>query len=203
MATRVEEKNESTEPDSATWQRYREGLDLLARLLLAQTCRAQPWLRAKLAPSDLVQQSLLIAYRRRESCQATTDSGRQAWLRGILRNVLAEAVRDLTRDKRDAFRERSLEGALTRSSLRMDAWLADRGVSPEEQAMRAEQFLRLAAALARLPERQRRAVELHHLMQWPLKETAQELECSLEAVAGLIHRGLVALRKALEPTGGT
>ena len=42
-----------------------------------------------------------------------------AWLRQILANNLANAVRDLGRAKRDVGRERSLEAALDTSSSRL------------------------------------------------------------------------------------
>jgi RNA polymerase sigma-70 factor (ECF subfamily) len=64
--------------------------------------------------------------------------------------------------------------------------------------MRQEQLLRMANALASLPEGQRKAVELHHLKGLPLTAIAQELGCSKPAVAGLLHRGLKNLRERLE-----
>jgi RNA polymerase sigma-70 factor (ECF subfamily) len=53
-------------------------------------------------------------------------------------------------------------------------------------------------ALAALPENQRRAIELHHLEGLPLAEIAQQLGTTKAAVAGLLHRGLKALRARLE-----
>jgi RNA polymerase sigma-70 factor (ECF subfamily) len=64
--------------------------------------------------------------------------------------------------------------------------------------MRHERGLRLAAALARLPEDQRRAVELHHLQGRPLAEAASELGRSKGAVAALLFRGLQKLRELLQ-----
>ena len=59
-------------------------------------------------------------------------------------------------------------------------------------------MIQIAGALASLPENQRRAIELHHLQGWTLAEIARDLETTKAAVAGLLHRGLKALRAGLE-----
>jgi RNA polymerase sigma-70 factor (ECF subfamily) len=53
-------------------------------------------------------------------------------------------------------------------------------------------------ALATLPESQRRAIEMHHLEGLPLAEIARQLGSTNAAVAGLLHRGIKALRRQLE-----
>ena len=73
--------------------------------------------------------------------------------------------------------------------------------SPAAQAERNEQLLRLAEALARLPEDQRRAVELKHLRGCSLEEVGRELGRSPEAAAGLLRRGLDKLRGWLAEGG--
>src|SRR5919204_1732862 len=130
-------------------ERFRQYLRLLAGLQLA------PRLRAKLDPSDLVQQTMLQAYQAREQYRGGTDAELAGWLRRILARTLQNAARDLGRAKRDAARERSLEAALDASSARLEAWLAADDSSPSQRAERNEQALQLAAALARLPEAQR------------------------------------------------
>jgi RNA polymerase sigma-70 factor (ECF subfamily) len=91
-----------------------------------------------------------------------------------------------------------LEAALDQSSTRLEAWLAADQSSPSQQAQRNEQVLRLAEALAALPEAQREALTLHHLHNWTLDEVGQQLGRSASAVAGLIKRGLKELRIRLQ-----
>jgi RNA polymerase sigma-70 factor (ECF subfamily) len=63
--------------------------------------------------------------------------------------------------------------------------------------MRKERGIRLAAALAELPEAQREALTMNHLEGHPLEEVASQLGRSRDAVAGLIKRGLRQLRDRL------
>jgi RNA polymerase sigma-70 factor (ECF subfamily) len=111
---------------------------------------------------------------------------------------LANAVRDLTRDKRDVNRERSLQAGLDESASHLEGWLAADQSSPSQQAQRHERALLLAQALTELPENQREAVVLRHFHNYSLVQIAQELHTTTAAVTGLLHRGLKALRKLLD-----
>ena len=75
---------------------------------------------------------------------------------------LADALRHLGRDKRDAARERSLEQELEQSSIRLGSWLAGEQASPSEHAVRHEEAVCVAAALAALPQANREAVVLRY-----------------------------------------
>jgi RNA polymerase sigma-70 factor, ECF subfamily len=180
-------------PDDAPagLDRFRSYLLLLARAGLGGR------LRGKLDPSDVVQQTLLEAHRDAAQFRGTTDAERAAWLRQALARNLANAARDLTRAKRDVGRERSLQAALDDSSARLEAWLVAEQSSPSQRAARGEDLLRLAAALAQLPDAQRQALELRHLHGRPLADIAGEMGRTPAAVAGLLHRGLAQLRTLL------
>ncbi len=70
--------------------------------------------------------------------------------------------------------------------------------------MRLEQAARFLEALGQLPPDQREAVRLRHVEGLPIDEIAARLGRSPEAAAGLLKRGLHALRARLrereEPT---
>lgn len=174
--------------------RFRDYLCLLARVQL------DPRWRAKVDPSDVVQQTLLKAHQAREQFRGTSPAEEAAWLRRILANTLANVFRDLGRDKRDAGRERSLEQALDDSSARLEAWLVADQPSPSEEAMRHEQLLQLTAALERLPDDQREAVVLRHCQGRSVQAIAEQMGRSLPSVASLLRRGLKQLRQQL-PAG--
>jgi RNA polymerase sigma-70 factor (ECF subfamily) len=175
-------------PDLA---RFRSYLHLLARL------QARDHPAARLDPSDLVQQTLLEAHRTAGAFRGATDAERAGWLRRILANNVADALRAATRAKRDPVRERPLAAALDQSSLALGGWVADPGPSPSQQAAAHEQAVRLAEALARLPDAQREALVLQHWYGWPLARIGEHLGRSPAAVAGLLKRGLKALREGL------
>ena len=96
--------------------------------------------------------------------------------------------------RRAGGRERSLEEALADSSARLEALLAADQSSPSQKAIREEQLARLARVLAFLPENQRQAVELHYLNGCSVGEVGERLGRSKASAAGLLRRGLKALR---------
>jgi RNA polymerase sigma-70 factor (ECF subfamily) len=174
---------------------FREYLRLLARLHL------NPRLAGKVDLSGVVQQTLLEAYQGRDAFPP--DAARQAaWLRRALANNLTDEVRRVRSRGQVRVRERSLEQALEASSARLEAFLAREESTPCRAAMHKERLGRLAEALLRLPDDQRLAVELHHLRGLSLAGVGQHLGRSREAVAGLVFRGLKALRTLLAAVGG-
>ena len=165
---------------------YRDYLLLLAGL------QFDPRLRGKLDPSDIVQQTLLQAHRKRDQFRGRTEAEHAAWLRAILAHALADAARKYGEGVLG--RERLLE----ESSRRLERWLEDSRLSPGRGMDRHEQLLRLADALARLPEDQRTALELRHLKGCSVPEIARLQGRSSASIAGLLRRGLQQLRELLQ-----
>lgn len=73
----------------------------------------------------------------------------------------------------------------------------DPGPAPDRGLLAAETGLRVDAALARLPERQREAIVLCHYQELTNIEAAALMEVSVEALESLLSRGRRALRTAL------
>jgi RNA polymerase sigma-70 factor, ECF subfamily len=174
---------------------HRDYLLLLVRLQIG------PRLRAKLDASDVVQQAILQAHERRDQFRGRTEAEWLAWLRAILANVLAATARRFDAQARDPGRERSLEAELERSASRLENLLAADQTSPSKRAVRGEELLRLAQALACLPEDQRRVVELHYLKGLTVAEVAERIGRTRPAAVGLLFRGLKQLRERLREPG--
>jgi RNA polymerase sigma-70 factor (ECF subfamily) len=172
-------------------EKFRAYLEVLVRH------RLEDRLKGKLDASGVVQQTLWEAHQGWKDFRGRSEAEVAAWLRRILVRNLTDEVRKLSAGKRDRGRERSLEAAVEQSLANLAAWLAQDQSSPSQQAVRHEQMLELAAALAQLPADQRTAVELHHLEGYSLVEIGRQLQRSKEAVAGLLFRGLKRLRELL------
>jgi RNA polymerase sigma-70 factor (ECF subfamily) len=183
---------ESFHFDGPALERFRRYLYVLARTHI------DSWLRGKIEPSDLVQQTLLKAYTNREQFRGKGDAELVGWLKQILTNNLADEIRFHGREKRDAGRQVPLEASISDSFSRLDSLLAASQSTPSEQAANHEQLIRLPDALDQLPETQRDAIVLHYLQELSLADTAQRLGKTQAAVAGLLHRGLKKLHRFLE-----
>src|SRR5262249_39802797 len=148
-----------------------------------------------------VQLTLFEAYQARGRFPRDTHQ-QVAWLRRALANNLTDEIRKLRPRAKDRVEELSLEQALEASSARLEVWLASEESTPGRRAIHKEHLSRLAEALLRLPDDQRQAVELHHLQGLSLAETGRCMGRSREAVAGLVFRGLKALRALLNEKRG-
>jgi RNA polymerase sigma-70 factor (ECF subfamily) len=172
---------------------YRNYLTTLARIQLAS---AGP-LRRKLDSADLVQDVLLQAHIAAAQFRGTTPEAYGAWLRQILAHKLADAQRHFGRKKRDAALEATYRETLDGSANRLFLLPIAQQTSASLHIARQQWGLRLADVLQQLPEDQRIAVELHYVGEYSLDEIASQLERSKPSVAGLLRRGLKALREEL------
>lgn len=177
--------------EAKPFEQYRDYLCLVAKMSL------DPRLQGKIDASDLVQQTLLQAYEGADRFQWQGEAQQAAYLRQVLANRMTDAVRRYATGARNFRLERSLDVSIEESASRLETWLAADQSAPSAQAMRNESVLRLATALAHLPEDQRKAVELKHLHGESLKGIAEQMGRSTTAVAGLLRRGLDKLRTDL------
>lgn len=170
---------------------YEKYLTTLARAHLS------PKYRAKVGASDIVQQSMIQACQAIDDFRGESEGELRAWLRQILARNIIHLDRDYHRDKRDIERERSMEDRLGKSSMRLEGLLEAGGPSPSQNVAVGERVIQLSQALEKLPEAQRDAIRMHYLDGMKLSEVAGQLDRSTGAVAGLLHRGLKALRETM------
>jgi RNA polymerase sigma-70 factor (ECF subfamily) len=153
----------------------------------------------RVAASDVIQQTFLEAHRRFGQFAGREEREWVAWLRAILDHRVAGAIRDHSLlQKRTVRREQSMDqGGEAGLKQRLDAGHS----SPSQKAMRGEEEARLEGALGALPEDQREAVRLRHLEGWALADIARRMNRTPAATAGLIKRGMQALRRRLHELG--
>jgi RNA polymerase sigma-70 factor (ECF subfamily) len=179
--------------------------EALGRLLEAQRPAlhrlAQRQLDGRIAvrvdASDVIQQTFLEAYRTFPNFAGQDPRELDAWLRRILDHKVAAAIRDHTLlQKRNLSRERSMDDSQG-GGTPLKQEIAAGHSSPSQKAIRGEDAERLSQALTALPADQREAVRLRHLEGWALADIAQHLGRTPAATAGLIKRGMQALRRQL------
>jgi len=171
---------------------FRLARKALEDLASRRVTRAQP---GGARPSDIAQESALLALQGFSKFKGTTQAEWFAWLRSIFRNHLAQSLRDARRKKRGPPAVATLDDpeALTvRSSQK----------SPSQAAAQAEDWHRVYTNLFQLPDEQRDAVWLHHFREQPVSEVARRLGKTEGAIIGLVHRGLQALRDRMAGDGG-
>jgi len=155
-------------------------------------------LRDQVDASDIVQQALLDAWRGESKFRGNTHAQRLAWLRVILRRVILQNHRNLfATQKRGLGAERTMADAVARSSLRIEQLAIGREPAPDEAVDGDEQSLLVAAALERLPDDQRRVIEMRHFDHQSYDEIATALDRSPAAIRMLWVRALVQLRREL------
>jgi RNA polymerase sigma-70 factor (ECF subfamily) len=157
-----------------------------------------PRLQRRFDASDLTQDTMLKAHKKIGEFRGTTEAELLKWLHTILLNQLRDKIEHEEADRRNFKLEQALPEVVAESSARIDKWLAANQSSPSEQAERHEQELRLAAALAQLPEDQRDVVIIHKLMEASPADIATETGRTVKSVAGLLRRGVHKLGDILK-----
>ncbi|MGH3547241.1 MAG: RNA polymerase sigma factor [Pseudonocardiaceae bacterium] len=142
---------------------------------------------------DLAAEAFLRAYRalRGYDAERIASLRLRPWLLTILRNTARNVARDAARRPAPP---PGFEPAEQHTS----------GASVEEQVEQHDIGRRLGAVLARLPEAQRVAVVLRHVVGLPTSEVAEVLGCQDGTAKSHISRGLHRLRALLteQPSDG-
>jgi RNA polymerase sigma-70 factor, ECF subfamily len=174
---------------------FRRYLSLIARVQIGKR------LQGKVDASDVVQETFLEAHKNFARFRGKSEAELVCWLRQILAANLADLLRRyLGTQGRDVRLEREIEADFDQSTVLLDRGLVARGSSPSHQAVRREQAVLLADALAELPDDYREVLVLRHLEGLSFPEVARRMDRSLDSVEKLWMRGLARLRQIM---GGT
>jgi RNA polymerase sigma-70 factor (ECF subfamily) len=162
------------------------------------TLRLDHRLRARIDPSDILQESYLEAWTHLAEYLEEPKISFFVWLRSIVGHKLMTLHRrHLRADRRDARREISLyRGALPETtSAALAAQLIGKPARPSEAAMQAELRLRLEAALDQLKPIDREILALRHFEQLSNVEAAETLGIDPSAASNRYVRALERLRQ--------
>lgn len=157
-------------------------------LLIVAERELHPRLRAKVGPSDIVQETFLRAHRDLPRFRGASDAELQAWLRRILLNHIADVTRNYCdTDKRAVRREVSM-GAMSRFGR-----LASDTPSPSAEIMRDEEKVALSDCLNRLSPDYRTVIQLRNYDLLSFEQIGQRLQRSAEAARKLWVRAIERL----------
>ncbi|MEO1618254.1 MAG: sigma-70 family RNA polymerase sigma factor [Planctomycetota bacterium] len=177
-------------------EKYNGYLTVLSR------ARCDSRLRSRIGAGDLVQETLMEAFRDFGSFSGTTTAEFTGWLRQILiHNIGREVERNLDAAKRDVRRERPLQvsqDSVQDSEHRLSAILADSHRGPATEAELQDDLVQLAAAIERLPMDYREVILLRHIEGLQFAEVAKRIDRTPGAARMLWVRAIGKLRDKLE-----
>lgn len=178
------------DPDQALLDLIRDGDEQAYRFLLDRHLDrihglAQRVLGNSADAEEVAQDTFLRAWQQIPQWQAG-NAKFSTWLHRVALNLCHDALRRRRED-------RPLED--------LDPVSGEPG--PEHLAGHRDRSLRVRAALAQLPERQRDAIMLSHYQELSQREAAQVLEVSERALESLLARGRRALRDLLHDENET
>ncbi|MBN1588512.1 MAG: sigma-70 family RNA polymerase sigma factor [Pirellulales bacterium] len=179
----------------------RDALFGLCRNYLGVVAQAQieTWLRAKVDASDVVQQTMLEAHRDFERFEGQSEKQWLGWLRGILKHNMADFVRHYRGTaKRQARREVPLRNPAASTMLHGAPEPAAPGATPSQEVVRMDDELRLAGALAELPDDYRDVIALRNFQRLQFSEIAVKMDRSRPAVQMLWMRAIKRLQEAMD-----
>jgi RNA polymerase sigma-70 factor (ECF subfamily) len=153
-------------------------------------------LRAKVGPSDIVQETAIDAHRDFLRFRGTTQEELYAWLRTILQNNVMDAVRrfEMTQ-KRAVKREASLSVVVDRRGISV---LPVGSTTPDHSAIRREDAALLAGLLTRVPDDYQTVLRLRYWDGLTFPQIATRIGRSEEAARKLWYRALARLTLELQ-----
>ena len=178
----------------------RDQLFALCRGYLQIVARAQveSSLRAKVDASDLVQETLLEAFRDFQRFGGNSEQEWLAWLKRILAHNAADFIRRYRGTaKRQARREVPIRRAGDSTLAPGAAEPAADCPTPSQEFLRIDDEFRVTAALAELPPDYQEVIALRNLQRLPFNEVAQRMERTRPAVQMLWMRAIEKLQEAL------
>lgn len=173
---------------------FRELLARHGNALSARIRRNLPRaLSRRVAVSDVLQESCVVAYRRRETFEVRGEDAFRNWLLGIVDNKVKEAVR-----RHQGAGCRSARREVSRHERVPTGLFVGGAQSPSKHAEAREALQRTHAALARLPEDYERVLILTRIEGLTLREAGERMGRSREAMKKLYGRAVCRLKTTFE-----
>jgi RNA polymerase sigma-70 factor (ECF subfamily) len=154
-----------------------------------------PGLQGKGGASDLVQETLLEAFRDFANFQGESEQELRGWLRRLLLNNVVNFGR---RYRDTAKRQAGIEVPIGDPSSDLAETLIGGDSTPSAHAMAHEQTRAVEQALERLPDDYRQVISLRLQDDLPFEEIGRQMNRSTNAAEKLWLRAIERLRQELE-----
>jgi RNA polymerase sigma-70 factor (ECF subfamily) len=160
-------------------------------------------LSKRIDPSDVVQETMVLADRRLDAYLKEPPLPFYPWLRQLAWDQLVAMHRKhLYASRRSRRREEDVAPALSDESVaELASCLVDSAADPLQRLVRAELQDRVRAAIDKLPEAYREILVLRHLEQLSTAETAAVLAIGSSAAKMRHLRAIERLRELLDDPG--
>lgn len=169
-------------------RRWRKYLLLIANENLEQD------LQAKIAPSDIVQQSLIDVQQHIADFRGSSEAEFQSWVRSILKNNVHAARRKYkSSQQRDLKREVAIDDPAGHMGP-----LADRGETPRTAALRTERRRILASAMDQLPDHYQQVIQLRNHDEMTFVQIAESIGGTEDTARKLWSRAILRLQKVID-----
>ena len=188
--------------DGGLRERFREGDEDAFRELLERfeddlhpriARRIPTGLRRRIAASDVIQETCILAFARREEFEDRGDGSFGAWLRAIADRKLKEEIR-----RHGGTAKRAASREVTRGKRPDTAEFKGLHRTPSAAAMLTEDTLRVRAAMSQLSEDHRTVIQLVVERGLTLREVAEHMGRSREATKKLYGRAILGLRRLVD-----
>ncbi len=188
--------------DAPAWQRLIDSANS-ASLLVVIESRLGPALRARLEPDDILQESLMQAWRDRGAARFETPRAFRAWLLTIIDHRIRDAAEHGAAKKRGGgLAPVRLGGESGESADGHGPGFEPSGsTTPSRLAVHREQAAAMLEALAGVPPEWRDVVRLRLFHQMTLNQVGEQLGISLAVVRTSLRRGSEVYRQRLRAAG--
>jgi RNA polymerase sigma-70 factor (ECF subfamily) len=169
-----------------------------AYLMLVANKELDRDLRAKLGPSDLVQETFVTAQRAFERFSGESLDEVLAWLRQILLIKIGEARRHYYRSQRRAITREARPASPLADSSFVPEPIAN-GYTPHRQLVTLETAERISLAMAALSSDHQQVIRLRNWQVLAFDEIGRQMNRSAGAARALWIRAMDQLARTLEP----
>ncbi|HWL93156.1 MAG TPA: sigma-70 family RNA polymerase sigma factor [Phycisphaerae bacterium] len=189
MLSREFEINPLASSSPREWDALIEAVGPASLLVVIESRMSHP-LKRECAAEDILQESLMHAWRDRSACQWRGVRSFRSWLLTIIDNRLREAADRMMAQKRGGGRQPvSAGGGPPDAFTAFSDWGPVGSTTPSRVAIFREQATAMQAAVAKLPEELREVVRLRLFEQLGIEEIAGQLGIGEAAVRHRFRKG--------------